>query len=474
MDVAKTLFTEKSVYEESFIPKPLLGMKENVLLNRAKKKSLVAKISFIEEVNKISSEFYDENEKVLDLTIEGKRLKLPVEERKDMPDCDLVLSGKFLTDFYIDPSKKFKKKDLAEISIQSMEENMIRNIDERVCEIDRQIKLLAYINPRNLKEQKALFLSNPEFNPRFFYRDLNFDFMGMKNELSKIPVVDHELYPMYARKIEEIKMRIGLLENRGDALYTEFSEKVFGKVTRHIYQEALKFLKENSSNPKDESVILDTKQSVDILKKFMDRNRLSHWRIQYLEDAVVDMQITKKESVLVRKGATFQKNRLEALLAHEIGTHVFRFENGKRQPLEILQQGTAQYLTTEEGLAIWNQNQLGLSLGEKYLTPALQIVAIFMAKKMGFQDLFHYMQSTFDVSEELAWKLCLKTKRGFTDTSQKGAFTKDSIYFIGNREIEKFIKRGGEIEELYIGKVAIAELKIVQKIKGLRDPQFLL
>ncbi len=475
VEVAKTLFTEKSVYEESFIPKPLLGIKENVLLNRSEKQSLVAKISLMEEVNKIKPEYFSDKEKLLDITIGGKRLKLPVKSDENLKNCDLILSAKFLTDFYIDPNKKFIQKDLAIISTQSQEENMIKNIDARICEIDRHIKLLAYVNPRNIKEQKDLFFEHSGYTPRFSYRDLeNLNLQTFKNDLSRIPVVDHELYPLYERKIKEIQSRISLLENRGGSDYTHFSEEVFGKVSRHIYQEALKFLKKNMPIEHDNSPILETKPAVEILRKFMDEKKLKHWNIKYLEEAVVDMQVTKKESVLVRKKSTYHKNRLEALLVHEIGTHVFRFENGKRQPLEIMAQGTANYLTTEEGLAVWNQNQLGLNLGDKYLTPALQIVTIHMAKRLGFRDLFEYLQSTFDVSDELAWKLCLKSKRGFVDSDSKGAFTKDAIYFIGNREIEKFVKRGGLIEELYLGKIAISELRIIKKMQNLRNPKFLI
>lgn len=476
VDIAKTLFAEKSVYEASFIPKPILGNLENVLLNTDPPHSLVARVSLNGEENLIAADYYNAKEKVLDITLEGKRLKLPVEKmKKKEEDCDLVLAGKFLTDFYIDPNKKFEQKNLAETSTASVDERMLRNIDRKVCEIDSQIKLLSYLNPRNLSEQKTLFLANPEVSPRFFYKDMDLDLGAMRNDLKKIPEANHQLYPLFHRKIQELDHRLSLLDSRGSSDYAHFSDKSFGKITRHLYQEALKFIKahENKVQP-DESPELDTKKVTEILKSFLADYNLGHWQIKVLDESVADIQVTKRDAILLKKGAKFRENRLKALLVHEIGTHVFRYENGKTQPLRILERGTADYLRTEEGLAVWNQNQLGLQLGDKFLTPGYQIVALYMAQKMGFKDLFHYLKSTFDMTDELAWKLCLKSKRGYEDSEAKGAFTKDSLYFTGMREIDKFLEKGGEIPDLYVGKVSLTDLPLVQKIEGLRPAKFLL
>ncbi len=193
-----------------------------------------------------------------------------------------------------------------------------------------------------------------------------------------------------------------------------------------------------------------------------------------MEDTVADVQVTKNHSIILKKTATFKENRLKALLVHEIGTHVFRFENGKLQNFRLLERGTAGYLRTEEGLAVWNQNNLGLDLGEKTLTPAFLVVAVYLAEKMGFHDLFHYLKNTFEVNDDLAWKLCVKAKRGFGDTAQKGAFTKDAIYFLGLRDIERFVKKGGVIADLYVGKVAIDDLNLVKQIGGLRKAKLVI
>ncbi len=471
VEIAKTLFSQSKPVEEEKTTKPVVGVTEMVVLNLEKPQTIVAKIDLSAETNKLSSKFY--TGQILDVTIQNKRIKLPV-EKVEIEGVDLILAGKFLTDFYIDPNKVADHK-MPEMVQAQLDEKMIQNIDEKVCEIDEQIKLLSYINPRNLAEQKALFLANPEFSPRFFYRECDLDLDQMKRDLKRIPEVNHELYPLFARKIEEIEHKIELIRSVGTKDFVAASRATFGGVTERTYKEAIQFIQTHMKTfQEDPSPELDTKTTEQRLKEFLKIHRLSHWKIKIMENTVSDIQVTKKHIIFIRKGAKFRENRLKALLVHEIGTHVFRFENGKLQPFRILERGTAGYLQTEEGLAVWNQNKLGFDLGEKFFTPAYQIIAIHLAKKLSFQDLFHYMKDTYEVSDELAWKLCVKAKRGLRDTQEKGAFTKDALYFTGLREVEKFLEKGGKVEDLYIGKITIGDLKLIGKIEDVKPAKFLL
>ena len=376
-------------------------------------------------------------------------------------------------DFLIDPNKKIGASSM--LLTANLDEKVIKNIDKKICEIDSRIKLLSNINPKNLAEQKTIFLAHPDYSPRFFYRESTIDFDQIRTDLKKIPRnVNHFLFPLYANKIESIENKLHLLESTDSKDFGVFSKKLFGPITQNIYKSALRFLRDQSGNLKpDESPELETKQAIEVLNNFLNVNKLTHWEIKILEDSVSDIQVTKRNSILLKKGATFKKNRLKALLVHEIGTHVFRFENGKNQPFEILERGTANYLHTEEGLAVWNQNQLALNLGDKFLKPAYHIIAIYMAERMSFRDLFHYLKTTHNLEDELAWDLCVKSKRGLKSTDLRTAFTKGSIYFTGERAVKKFLKQGGKIEDLYVGKIDIEDLPLIQKIEGLKKAKFL-
>lgn len=473
VEIAKTLFTQKSTpsQKEEKTEKAIIGRTENIILNADKPKTLKAQIDTLAEKNIIKATHY--NGSMLDITILGKRLKLPVEKGR-VQNADIILAGKFLNDFYIDPSKE-SASPMGDVLTAHLDEKMILSVDEKIYEIDEKIKLLSYINPQNLEEQKELFLENPEFSPRFFYKKPEIDLEHLKREVKKTPIVNHELYPLFERKITQIENKIDLILSVGSDKFQFYSEELFGSIEKNSYQSAIKFLnKYTKKNIDDTSETLDTKTAQTIIEDFLKSHKLSHWKISIIPETVSDIQVTKRHTILLKKNATFKRNRLQALLAHEIGTHVFRFENGKRQPFRIFERGTAGYLRTEEGLAIWNQNALGLELGEKFLTPAYQVVSIYLGQKMSFLDLFHYLKTTYDISNELAWKLCLKAKRGLTDTSKTQVFTKDSIYFRGYQDIKRFIKEKGEIKDLYVGKIAIKDLPLIQKIENIVEPKFLL
>ena len=471
--VAKTLFTQTTQTQQpTKETKPVIGIFESIILHgREKPKTITAKIDLLAEENTIATKFSDGP--MIDISIAEKRIKLPVEKKKTIKDADLILSGKFLGDFYIDPNKKITNNP--EILTHNLDEKVIKNIDEKICEIDSKIKLLSYLNPRNLKEQKEIFLSHQNVTPRFLYRTDTPNIEALKNDIRKIPKnVDHFLFPLYQQKIQNIENKINLIECRDSKEFGAASKALFGSVKKPLYQQALTSLNKKTEIIPDESEELDIKKTTEVLEEFLKTKKLEHWKIKILEDSVAEIQVTKKNTILLKKGATFKENRLKALLAHEIGTHVFRFENGKLQPLRILERGTANYLETEEGLAIYNQNQLGINLGEKARTPELLIIAIYMADKMSFRDLFQFLKSTHSADNETAWKLCIKSKRGLTNSENKTAFTKDLVYFSGKQKVEKFIKKEGKMSDLYVGKIHIEDLPLIQQIEGLKPPKFLL
>ncbi len=63
--------------------------------------------------------------------------------------------------------------------------------------------------------------------------------------------------------------------------------------------------------------------------------------------------------VLVAPTARVSAARAEALLHHEIGTHVVTFVNGSHQPLRTLASGLAGHDETQEGLAVLAEYLVG-------------------------------------------------------------------------------------------------------------------
>lgn len=462
--ICKTLFSQTVVLrEEKSITKPVIGLFETVTFLGDANKQVLAKIDPHAEQNLVDNHLFDEDDLTADILLGEKRLRLPFSSTDfSKEEHKISLAGKYLGDFLIDAARTQPKhkKD----SIRQSEEKILKNIDRKLCQIDAQIKLLSYFKPQNLEEQKKVFLQNPKKSPHFYYKVPIVDFEEMRKNLAKLPrQCDHPLMPLFLKKIEEVEQKIDLIEAINTPDLQRISENLWGSVYEPLYRRAVQFIKKTPYE-EDDSAFLSFPQVLEQIEQFLQDKKLKHWKVKIMDTTVAEFQITKQNVFLVKKDAQITANRLKSLLAHEIETHVYRLENGRRAPFEIFQRGTAGYLRTEEGLASYNQVRVGVPLGEKVFWAAHRAIAAFLGKKMSFVDLFHYMKNTFDLSDDSAWRNCLKVKRGLEDTSKRITFVKDAIYFRGREEVEKFLKKKPEaMKQLYMGKIALDDLSILEE-----------
>lgn len=199
---------------------------------------------------------------------------------------------------------------------------------------------------------------------------------------------------------------------------------------------------------------------------------LHEWQVVIRKGMVADCAVGDKK-VIIREGATFTDTRLQSLIAHEIETHAITAENGSVQPFEIFRRGFAGYIDTQEGLAIWNQNRV-LPLGdEKRFRHALNVLGVEYALTHSFAELRSFLENELGMDARRALLKAVDMKRGIAQTSEPGAFTKSLVYFRGLQLIEVFIRSGGDLRQLYIGKVDVQDLPLATSIEGLRPPVIL-
>ncbi|MBI5793648.1 DUF1704 domain-containing protein, partial [Candidatus Uhrbacteria bacterium] len=173
--------------------------------------------------------------------------------------------------------------------------------------------------------------------------------------------------------------------------------------------------------------------------------------------------------VYVRRGARFSAERIDSLIAHEIETHVLTAENGSHQPFELFRRGFAHYLDTQEGLAIFNQNRILSPHHEKRFGPPRSVLAVAYVLEHSFAGTRKYLTEELGYEAEKALTKTIDCKRGLSDTSEPGGFTKGLVYFRGLRAIEAFVADGGDLRKLYVGKVALEDIDVVPKIAGVRE-----
>jgi alpha-L-glutamate ligase-like protein/uncharacterized protein (TIGR02421 family) len=471
VEIAKTLFSEKSAKTRQSSRerdnREILSMVEAITLLESKPVAILTQIDLHSEHNYIDQKLTQkEGEEVFDIMIKDKRYKLPFKITDRSTDqYKVILSGKYLRDFLIDPRAEHGKLPEVHKTIKKKkDESMLSSLDNKVCNLDSEIKLLSFFRPLNLEEEKEKFFNNHHYNPQFIYKPLNLDLDAIRRELSKISTdIDHPFASLYQSKIEEMNQKLNLIEARDSAEMEVHCEQIFGQTSQKDEEHCRSLLKNQYITERDDKAV-PFKSAIKRFQEELKQRKLNHWKIKIQENAVTRMQVNKANTIFIGKNAKFKELAIEPLIAHEIETHIYRFENGKLQKLKIFQRGTANYLETEEGLAVYNEKRVS-ALREKSVRSALSIVGAHHGKNMTFSELFLYLTESFSISSELAWKVCIKLKRGCTDTRSPFVFTKDIIYYNGYKKISHLVKAKGEsiLKELYKGKIAIADLPIIQK-----------
>ena len=385
-----------------------------------------------------------------------------------------------LRDFLIDPTKHMAaekavaEKEASSVAhiVRQFSDEDLRKIDEEIINIDREIHLLSHLKPVNLKEEHNKFLVDPTYNPQFEYKPLSFSPNNLYARLKRIEFPDTPIGILWRKKVDEIKRKIELLESRGTDHFTAKSIHLYGAPDEKMLNEALKEIEKMPSKfPKPEKV-LNTKEAKEVFEKAIEDFGLKGWSVKIKKEMVSDVISGKENIVMIREGATFSEERLKGNIAHEIETHVFTAMNGSLQPYKIFQRGIADYLMTEEGLAVYNQEKVETEETEKKYWPASSVIGIYTALHGSFADTYATLiKYNFEIDR--AWKVALKAKRGLKDTSKPGAFTKDCVYFKGYRMIKDFVDKGGDIRDLYYGKINLNDLDLVKKVKGLKAPVYL-
>ena len=79
--------------------------------------------------------------------------------------------------------------------------------------------------------------------------------------------------------------------------------------------------------------------------------------------------------------------------------------------------------------------------------------AIHWGRSLGFRDLYEKLLES--CTANLSWAICQRIKRGLSDAGSPGVYAKDSVYLKGWWQVSKWLKEGGNIDHLYVGKVGL-------------------
>ncbi len=331
-------------------------------------------------------------------------------------------------------------------------------------DVERADRELAYsikmtrissLYPLNYEKERQAIFKDKQHEPVFKYGNTKYDLEPLKDRLMKLEIDDGEiLAKVLDEKRDELLKMIDMLLHIGTKDFTRKSMNLYGQPSQELVLQAKKFL---NLEEEEEQIKYDKFASI---KKFLEALLLTglNWSVREKEMIVgATFNLTNKV-IYLNKHRKFSENDVERLIVHEIGTHIMRNENGRKQNCRLFALGFPNYLATEEGLAVYNEEKAGLLSNKLMKNYAGRVMSIHFSLKNSFSTVYTQLLEYFN--KEDAFTLTMRAKRGNADTSQPGAFTKDYLYLKGYYDVKKFAQHH-DVKQLYVGKIGIQHIPLL-------------
>ena len=146
------------------------------------------------------------------------------------------------------------------------------------------------------------------------------------------------------------------------------------------------------------------------------------------------------------------------MVQHEVGTHVLTFINGRAQPFRLLCAGLAGYDELQEGLAVLSEYLVGgLSAARLRLLAARVIAVKCMTDGADFIETFNTLCNDHGFTRRTAFGITARVHRS-------GGLTKDATYLRGLVSVLRYLRGGGGIEPLLVGKIGMDDLSVMEEL----------
>jgi uncharacterized protein (TIGR02421 family) len=394
-----------------------------------------------------------------------KTIKAKLAAFDDQP-YDILLGLRDIKNYIIRPDINTKPSSLEEEEEKKPKATMTE-LDKQVCEIDKQLHLISGLRPINIDEEKKKFFESNSYNPTFKYNPSKAPLATLKKQLSSMIFDDSALGTLLHKKQVEVLKKIAILQAIGTSHFHTAAIDLYGSAidldNKTLNKEAGDFNYDTSH--KNDKKLLSTKEIVKACEVLFKQYDLKNWKVVVKDKMTSDFSAGKHGKIFVKSTAKIDATSLRSTLAHEIETHVLTAVNGTKQPYQLFVQGFANYLTTQEGLAIYNQTIIEQS-EIKFQRIARDLQLLKISETGSFREVFNEALKYTD-DPEIAFERTLRSKRGMGDTSGPGSFTKRLVYYHGYKAVKEYIDAGGDINFLYLGKIAIEDKELIEDLEEL-------
>lgn len=352
--------------------------------------------------------------------------------------------------------------------------NINKEITPNIVEIDKALQaesqrfdFLMLVTPTNVQEAWEAFKNNRYAkNPVFQYRPMPLDPDLVKRSLYNLPIediLDPNIAYLFRDKRRELDEMMSMLDDRNSPDFVHGSLQVFGNVSDqllHVAEAMITVIDSNGISLQSSSEKLNAHEFAE----------LATAEIAYLNSQCPELNTTVRvrndvSGVMVNRGVLnissnykITKERAEALIQHEVGTHIATYFNGKAQSLQLFSLGVPGYEKLQEGLAVFSEYMVdGLSNERLKILAARVICVRHMLMGNSFVDTFSLLVEQYNFTEDIAFNITMRVYRG-------GGLTKDAVYLQGLIELLEYLREGNDINILTIGKIRKDYIPIIQDL----------
>lgn len=344
-------------------------------------------------------------------------------------------------------------------------DELVWQVDEKLAEYSNQFDLLFLVTPVNLKDTwKEFSESHFQKPPIFHYRHMPVDPELIKRKLFELPIEEIEdptIAFLFRDKRKEIDRMLNMIAERERPDFVLSSLQVYGRVDETLLDIAKALLVATPASEENESTgTINAEEFAAVAREELEYLRQQHpaigSEVSIRDD--IDGILVSKGVLFISRDIRIDASRVNALIQHEIGTHVVTYYNGRAQPFRLFYSGVPGYEQLQEGLAVLAEYIMDGLTNSRLRTLAARVVAVNqMISGHSFVDTFHLLADQYLFTPKSSFSITMRTYRG-------GGLTKDAIYLKGLQNLLEYIKGGHDIAPLLIGKIREDYIPIVEEL----------
>lgn len=351
------------------------------------------------------------------------------------------------------------------------------DVDRRLSEISDSFDFLLQVTPVNAEAAWREFRRGKfQSTPRFYYPSLAVEPETLKRLLHEVRIENIEdptLGDLFRQRQDELDRKLTMLKDINTRRFLLGSRQVYGDVDENLLALAQDLLNKLPTRSRDESQggALSAQEFATRAQQEIEyyRSQVSSFNAEVaVRSDLFTGLICSGGNLLIGHQTTIPARRVEALLQHEVGTHLLTYYNGLSQPFQQLHSGFAGYDALQEGLAVLSEYLVdGMSTQRMRLLAARVLAASMLIEGATFIDTFRALDRVHSFSHRVAYTITMRTYRG-------GGLTKDAVYLQGLIEILAYLEKGGRLDPLFVGKIAAKHIPLIQELqhrKVLTPPQ---